>query len=63
MKKLEFKGLRGAIRYSSEDKVYFGKLTNISDLILFEARTTKELFQAFKASVNDYVATLKKLRK
>ena len=44
------------VEYSAEDRTFFGKLDDITDLISFEGRTVEELENAFVAAVEDYVA-------
>ncbi len=45
---LKYQGYTATIDYSNEDKVYFGKVTGISDLITFEGTSATELEKAFK---------------
>jgi len=60
---LEYKGYLGTVNYSAEDKVFFGKLEGINDLVNFEADNVKDLETGFKDAVNDYLATCKELDK
>ena len=60
---LEYKGYTGSVEFSAEDLVFFGKITGVRDVISFEADTVKKLIQAFKESVDDYLATCKQLGK
>ena len=54
---LEYKGYTGSVEFSANDQVFFGKITGIRDVVTFEADTVKKLIQAFKESVDDYLAT------
>jgi len=54
---LEYKGYTGSVEFSAYDQVFFGKITGIRDVVTFEADTVKKLIQAFKESVDDYLAT------
>ncbi len=38
---LEYKGYKASIEYSIEDKVYYGKLLDMSDLVTFESPSRK----------------------
>jgi len=58
---IEYKGYIGSIKYSSEDKCFFGKLEMIDDLVTFEATTALELEEIFHAVVEDYLETCKAL--
>jgi predicted HicB family RNase H-like nuclease len=60
---LEYKGYTGSVEFSAEDKVFFGKLTGVRDVITFEGETVKQLTKAFHEAVNDYLETCKELGK
>ncbi len=53
---LEYKGFHGTVHFSSEDAVFFGKISGINDLITFEGASVKELQKAFEGAVEDYTA-------
>ena len=44
------------VEYSAEDRVFFGKLDDITDLVSFEGSTVEELENAFAEAVEDYLA-------
>ena len=44
------------VEYSAEDRVFFGKLDDITDLVSFEGSTVAELENAFAEAVEDYLA-------
>ena len=44
------------VEFSAEDRVFFGKLDDITDLISFEGSTVAELETAFVEAVADYEA-------
>lgn len=60
---LEHKGYLGTVDFSAEDKVFFGKIHGINDLITFEGTTVEELTSAFEEAVVDYLDTCKILNK
>jgi predicted HicB family RNase H-like nuclease len=60
---LEFKGYTGSVEFSAEDKVFFGKITGIRDIVTFEGETVKELTKTFHDAVKDYLETCKELGK
>ncbi len=60
---LEYKGYSGSVNYSAEDKVFYGKLEGINDLVNFEADNVKDLEAGFKEAVNDYLQTCAELGK
>jgi predicted HicB family RNase H-like nuclease len=51
---LEYKGYIGTIE--AEDGVFFGRVTGLRDVITFEGTTFAEVEQAFRDSIDDYLA-------
>lgn len=60
---LEYKSYIGSVEFSSADKVFFGKVVGIKDLVTFEGESVKELENAFHEMVDDYLLTCKQLGK
>lgn len=60
---LEYKGYLGTVNYSANDKVFYGKLEGINDLVNFEADNVSDLEAGFKEAVKDYLETCKELGK
>ena len=52
---LEYKGHFGAIEYSEDDGVFFGRLQLIRDLVTYESTNAEGLEAAFRDAVNDYL--------
>ncbi len=63
MNLIKYKGYSGNVEYSSEDKVFFGKIVHINDLVTFEATTVKDLEKNFREAVDDYIKTCRQLGK
>ncbi len=61
MDAMEYKGYRGAVRYSAEDRLLHGRVLGISDLVNFEGADVDELEKAFHEAVDDYLALCEKL--
>ncbi|WP_206340711.1 type II toxin-antitoxin system HicB family antitoxin [Flavimarina sp. Hel_I_48] len=61
--KLEHKGYFGTVQFSTDDKVFFGKIQGINDLILFEGKSVSDLEKSFVESVEDYLKTCKEIGK
>ena len=55
MNTLKYKGYVGSVAYSEPDKVFFGKLEGIDDLVNYEGESVKELTDAFHEAVDDYL--------
>ena len=56
MNTLKYKGYIGSVAYSEPDKVFFGKLEGIDDLVNYEGESVTELTAAFHEAVEDYLA-------
>ncbi len=55
MNTLKYKGYIGSVAYSEPDKVFFGKLEGIDDLVNYEGESVKEITDAFHEAVDDYL--------
>ena len=53
---LEYKGYMSKIGYSADDKLLFGKIEGIVDLVTFQAESSLEIENEFHAAVDDYLA-------
>ncbi len=60
---LNYKNYYGAVHYSSDDEVFFGKILAINDLVTFEGDTVKALKTAFEEAVDDYLQTCQEIGK
>ena len=56
---LKYKDFIGTVNYSSDDKVFFGKVEGINDLVTFEGTTVEELETAFKYMVDQHIEDCK----
>lgn len=56
MTALSYRGYTGSVEYSAEDKVYFGRILNTTDLVLYEAETPSKLKIEFEDAVDDYIS-------
>jgi predicted HicB family RNase H-like nuclease len=53
---LGHKGFYGTVEFSSTDKLLFGKILGISELISYEGDSIRSLRTDFVAAVDDYLA-------
>lgn len=53
--KLTYKDFIATVHFSSEDKVFFGKIEGIEDLVTFEGDTVEKLSKAFQEACDDYL--------
>lgn len=53
---MEYKGYLGKVEIDEDAGLFHGEVINVRDVITFEGKTVKELRQAFRDSVDDYLA-------
>ncbi len=56
---LEYKGYHTKVEYSAEDKVLYGKIEGIKDLVNFECDSLADVEKEFHLAVDDYLAFCK----
>ena len=56
---MKYKGYIGEVIYDAEAKIFHGDVLGLKDVITFQGTSVAELEQAFKDSVNDYLAWCK----
>ena len=54
--KLYYKGYYSEIKFDSDLLILYGKIENISDLVTFESRNSKEIEREFHNAVDEYLA-------
>ena len=59
MNAMTYQGYAARIEYDAEDRIFVGRVTGINDIVSFHADTVDGLEQAFKESVDDYLAACK----
>ena len=52
---MEYKGYSAKVEFDDDANIFHGEVINLRDVITFEGETVKELKQAFKDSVDDYL--------
>lgn len=52
---LNYKGFIGSVHFSSTDKVFFGKVEGVNDLITFEGESVDELVSSFQYVVDEHI--------
>ncbi|MEW6612737.1 MAG: type II toxin-antitoxin system HicB family antitoxin [Pseudomonadota bacterium] len=60
---LEYKGYRGSVEYSREDRMFFGKVLFIDSLLIYHGTSVDEIEQAFKETVDRYLEHCRKTGK
>lgn len=52
---MKYKGYQGTVTYDDEVKIFHGEVIGLKDVITFQGTSVKELEQAFKDSIDDYL--------
>lgn len=53
---MKYKDYTGHVEYDDEAKIFHGEVLGIKDVVTFQGITVAEIEQAFKDSVEDYLA-------
>jgi predicted HicB family RNase H-like nuclease len=57
---LKYKGYKGRVEYSAEDRCLHGKILGLQALVTFECREASEVEKVFRESVDDYLDLCKR---
>jgi predicted HicB family RNase H-like nuclease len=60
---LQYKGYDGLVLYSAEDKLLYGYIASIRDMVTYEGAGIKDLEANFHAAVDEYLAFCKETGK
>jgi len=52
---IKYKGFIGTVHFASEDRVFYGKVEGVKDLITFEGSTVNDLEEGFRYMVNEHI--------
>ena len=53
---MEYNGYYGVVEYDADAKIFHGDIINTKDIITFQGTTVTEIEQAFKDSIDEYLA-------
>ncbi|MEI2689501.1 MAG: type II toxin-antitoxin system HicB family antitoxin [Anaerolineae bacterium] len=60
-KQLTYKGYTATVEFDAEDRLFFGRLSGISDMVTFHSESAVELVEAFEQAVEGYLAMSEQL--
>ena len=60
---LKYKNYYGSVNFNKHDRVLFGEIIGIKDLVTYEAKNIEELIKHFEESVEDYLKMCQTLKK
>jgi predicted HicB family RNase H-like nuclease len=52
---LKYNGFIGSVHFSPDDRIFYGKIEGVNDLVTFEGTTADELEEAFKYMVDQQI--------
>lgn len=58
---MTYKGYAARVEFDAEDRIFFGRLAGIRDIVSFQGETVNELEAAFKEAVDHYLDNCAKL--
>ena len=58
---MKYKGYWARIEFDAQDRIFFGRLAGIQDIVTFHGETVNELETAFHEAVDHYLDTCTKL--
>ena len=61
LNRFDYKGYYTLIHFDSEDKVLYGKIEGIDDLVTFESDSAKEIEKEFHDAVDDWLEFRKEI--
>jgi predicted HicB family RNase H-like nuclease len=53
---MKYKGYEAVIEYDEEDRLFFGRVINIEDVIVFDGLSVDELEKSFQQVIDEYLA-------
>ncbi|MGK7939851.1 MAG: type II toxin-antitoxin system HicB family antitoxin [Crocosphaera sp.] len=60
---MKYQGYQAVIEYDEDDRLFFGRVINIKDIIVFEGLSVDELEEALQTVIDQYLADCKTLDK
>lgn len=52
---LSHRGFVGSVHFSADDRIFYGKIEGITDLVTFVGETVSELTEAFQYVVDEHI--------
>lgn len=60
---LQYKGYTGIVQFDADDRIFYGRIIGIQDIVGFEGTGIDELEKDFRDSVDDYLETCSEIGK
>jgi predicted HicB family RNase H-like nuclease len=52
---VKYKGYTGSVHYDAEDRLFYGRVDGITDIVSFQGDTVEALEADFRAGIDDYL--------
>jgi len=52
---LSHKGYSGTVKFDAEEEIFYGEVSGLRDVVTFQGRSVREIKQAFRDSIDDYL--------
>ena len=59
---IEYKGHKGCYEFDEEKQLFYGKVSDIEDVITFQGTSVSQVKESFEDAINEYIAWCKKYR-
>ena len=52
---LSYQGYSGSVKFDADEEIFHGEVSGLRDVVTFQGRSAREIKQAFRDSIDDYL--------
>ena len=52
---LSYLGYSGSVKFDADEEIFHGEVSGLTDVVTFQGRSAREIKQAFRDSIDDYL--------
>jgi len=52
---LSYQGYSGSVKFDADEEIFHGEVSGLRDVVTFQGRSAREIKQAFRESIDDYL--------
>ena len=52
---LSYQGYSGTVKFDADEEIFHGEVSGLRDVVTFQGRSAREIKQAFRESIDDYL--------
>ena len=56
---LSYQGYSGSVKFDADEEIFHGEVSGLRDVVTFQGRSAREIKQAFRESIDDYLELCK----